>query len=435
MGRKWAIAKNVLGIVHVLLTSGVVFGWQAILAVFVADDIYGNLCEENEEHPCNSQINKLNLVYTCSIIANYMSNIFLGVLLDKTNPRTTGVISSLIIAAGSMSVWYSNSDAYLLAGFILIGFGGPGIQMATFHQIEYLKDHSEFLFSCSAAAFDGGTMVLFLGKILYPVVPVKTFFLYYTAVPAMTLLSSLFIWDSANPDDRKEKEKPFERFESTLLDPNSQKGLSLKEIITSQRYIFLVLLVSIHIMRLNFVIGVATLQVEDEFTYNQADTLITGLSTFLPFGFVVLPLVAYLLGLENEAVVFQTINIIGIAYGIGFVFINWYYLWVCFLLVAISRQFVYSVVFAKLQLWFGWKHYGTILGISNVVVAAFGTGQYLLVWLHTQYDWSFGSLHFIGMVMVCPLIVWAQLFSIKRQQKFNHFTFHNSPSNPTVLQP
>lgn len=77
------------------------------------------------------------------------------------------------------------------------------------------------------------------------------------------------------------------------------------------RYIFLALLVSIHILRLNFVIGVSTLQVEDEFNYRDADTLITGLSTFLPFGFVVLPLVAYQLKLENEAIVFQTINLIG----------------------------------------------------------------------------------------------------------------------------
>eukprot|EP00966_Prymnesium_polylepis_P116671 2696746-Prymnesium_polylepis.1 len=50
-------------------------------------------------------------------------------------------------------------DGSLYVGFFLLGFGGPGVQMATFHMAQLFPRHSGSLIAANTALFDAGTAI------------------------------------------------------------------------------------------------------------------------------------------------------------------------------------------------------------------------------------------------------------------------------------
>jgi hypothetical protein len=102
-----------------------------------------------------------------------------------------------------------------------------------------------------------------------------------------------------------------------------------------------------------------------------AGTLINIFGAMLPFGFVVLPLVAHLLH-RSTIICFQLANVIGLLYGSVLAFfpgVVSYQISVVFVSVAISRQMVYSTVFHQTGELFGFANYGVLIGLTNVVAS------------------------------------------------------------------
>ena len=75
-----------------------------------------------------------------------------------------------------------------------------------------------------------------------------------------------------------------------------------------------------------------------------------------------------------------------------------------FVAVATSRQLVYSTVFHQVGELFGFKHYGTLLGLANVVVSGLSLVQAPLVgWAESAGNY-FGP-NLILLLATLPLFV------------------------------
>jgi hypothetical protein len=159
-----------------------------------------------------------------------------------------------------------------------------------------------------------------------------------------------------------------------------------------------------------------------------ANQLIIILGAMLPFGFVVLPIVASMLHTQ-PMVALQVANVVGFLYGGVMTYlpqIYWLQILIIFPAVATSRQLVYSTLFHTIGQVFGFANYGVLLGLTNAIASLFQTLQTPMVeWSETvdSYFWS----NFILWVATAPLFVsvlysdptWRPGMGRKRRQSTN----------------
>jgi hypothetical protein len=137
-----------------------------------------------------------------------------------------------------------------------------------------------------------------------------------------------------------------------------------------------------------------------------ANQLINILGATLPFGFVVLPIVATMLHTQ-PMVALQVANVVGFIYGGVMTYlpqVYWLQIFIIFPAVATSRQLVYSTLFHTIGQVFGFANYGVLLGLTNAIASLFQTLQTPMVnWSETvdSYFWS----NFALWVATVPLFV------------------------------
>lgn len=169
-------------------------------------------------------------------------------------------------------------------------------------------------------------------------------------------------------------------------------SLDLTSCLKTREFLFLGLFTSIHILKLNFIVS----SINDQLLYafrgpGQEDIVTSVVAMFgvmLPFGFVILPFTAYLLR-RSPVDAMQVANCFAVIYTACLALRPtdfWLQIMVTFPLVAVSRQLVYSTVFFMVGEYFGFKNYGVILGLINIVVSAVGMLQYPLVILAEKYS-------------------------------------------------
>ena len=137
----------------------------------------------------------------------------------------------------------------------------------------------------------------------------------------------------------------------------------------------------VHVLKLNFVVATINDQLDYSMTRETADRLITIFGAILPFGFIVLPGVAFMLA-KSSLLCFQVANVVGILYALVLTLVPGevpYQVGVVFVAVATSRQLVYSTVFHQTGELFGFQNYGVLLGLTNVLVSGVSLVQGPLV--------------------------------------------------------
>lgn len=250
---------------------------------------------------------------------------------------------------------------------------GPAIQLPTLHLARLFPGDAReggsggaaLMMSAQAGAFDGGTMVfaIFAAMFRWTGVSTETLFRIYLIVPLYTLCTAIFYWpntilpDSLNAPDEAASyvgRSPYLSPATSLSIRSSptSSAVSLQEaplsvILSHPSFYCLAAWVSVHILKLNFVVATINDQLDYAMTPDVADLLIAIFGAMLPFGFVVLPAVAYMLS-RSSLLCFQVANVVGVLYGAVLTFfpgIASYQIFVVFVAVATSRQLVYSTVF------------------------------------------------------------------------------------------
>ena len=142
-------------------------------------------------------------------------------------------------------------------GFFALGFGGPGVQKATFHMAHLFPKHSGSLIAGSTALFDGGTVVFAAFYALSrQSVGLPACWLAYTAVCLFILGSGALLWPTTPFEPPVEDEAALAEEGEEV---RARRYRPLREQLASPAYLYLVAFASVHVCRLNFV--VATFQV------------------------------------------------------------------------------------------------------------------------------------------------------------------------------
>lgn len=353
-----------------------------------------------------------------------------GYILDNYGPKRCGIIASMLfLLALILCACLHTSTLALDLGFSLLGFSGPAIQLPTLHLARLFPGDAReggsggaaVFMSAQAASFDGGTIVFALFAALSPVfsISASTFFLAYSIVPCFTLITAIFFWPNEILPDPIPLTKrnsfaspytylsPASHVDETGSRKNSLRDKPLSVILTKAPFYCLSAWVALHILKLNFVVATINDQVDKSLDPKTADVLIRIFGAMLPFGFVVLPAVAF--GLANSTLAcFQAANIVGVLYGIVLAFFPdqaWYQVLIVFTAVATSRQLVYSTVFHQTGELFGFQNYGILLGLTNIIVSAASLVQGPLV------DWAESTGSYFGANVVL-LVSTIPLFGI-----------------------
>jgi len=418
-----------IGVTHTLLTAGVVFGWASLLAVLRQE-------EENDALTPSQYAS----IFTHGAIGNYLSSLPFGLLLDHCGPKKTGVLASLLFASGLLLCSNASSSSTCLDwGFTLLGFSGPAIQLPTLHLARLFPGDAReggngaaaWIMSAQAGAFDGGTFVFALLAALHHSSLVslssQTFFRLYTVVPLGTLLTAVLYWPNTILPDETDRDhqgssyvgrspylSPAASITTTMLEQdadnyqNSLVDAPLRRILTTPPFYCLAAWTATHILKLNFVVATINDQLDYAMTDDLADRLIQIFGAMLPFGFVVLPVVAHLLGRDTALACFQLANVVGLLYGAVLTFcpgVASFQILVVFVAVATSRQLVYSTVFHQTGALFGFRHYGAILGLVNVMVSAVGllVQTPLVVWTAERRGGDYTGANAILLAATLPL--------------------------------
>ena len=351
-----------IAVSHTLLCAGIVFGWASLLPLL-------------REEGVDLSAADFTRIFTHGAVGNYLSSLPFGLILDRFGPKRLGIVASLFFASGVwlcvMAVPTGGAGAdpsrtwCLDLGFALLGFSGPAIQLPVLHlarlfpgdAVEGGSGGAALFMSAQAGAFDGGTIVFCVFSLLTSMIPggvsLKTMFRIYMIVPIYTLTISVFFWpneilpDVSDTDfnnsinssiakspgrrgsytsvgspyispktirlEEKQRHNPPAAQKSSLIDQ------PLSVILSHPPFYCLASWVAIHILKLNFVVATINDQLEQQVEAGvlpdgQVDTLISLFGAMLPFGFVVLPIVAYLLN-RSVMLCFQVATTIGVMYG------------------------------------------------------------------------------------------------------------------------
>jgi MFS family permease len=426
-----------IGVIQTLFTAGIVFGWASLLPV---------LRDEGVDYAPE----EFSRIFTCGAVGNYVSTLAFGLILDHYGPRWTAIVASFLFSIGCILCHFHDSYKCLLIGFGLLGFSGPGIQMPTLHLANLFSASTSdddttssgggaIYMSSQAAAFDGGTAIFALVRFAYQRYEIKTstFFMFYLIIPFGVLLTAWFAWpdevitnpsastttsQNANAVERSSNSPYFgpgspyltpklkrlqlqqQQHQQIKKDTASLYDAPLGVVLKHSSFWMLALWVSIHILKLNFVVATINDQLNDAVNIDEAQSLIGTFGAMLPFGFVILPVIAWLLQ-KSTSWAFQLTNIFGLIYGLILVYfasISWLLKWVVFPVIATSRQMVYSTIFHQIGVTFGFANYGVLLGLTNILVSAFSMIQNPLVtWSESLGDYK--SANTVLLLMTLPL--------------------------------
>ncbi|CAI6004523.1 unnamed protein product [Closterium sp. NIES-64] len=92
-------------IVAAFFTAGVTFGYSGLLPALTGPvGAFSDACPAGEPVPCARQMSLLNAAYTLSMFTNSASAIVVGLVLDRTGPRRTTLIGTVIFALGLLAL-------------------------------------------------------------------------------------------------------------------------------------------------------------------------------------------------------------------------------------------------------------------------------------------------------------------------------------------
>merc|ERR1719193_3074863 len=103
----------------------------------------------------------------------------------------------------------------------------------------------------------------------------------------------------------------------------------------------------------------------------------------LPFGFIGIPVTAYLIDRKPEAWAFTWVNLIYLTMGITSLFLSSLVPFIlCFFCVVIVKQAMYGLFFSHVGRVFGYTHFGKHCGLVQFCIAIMGLSNYAILLLH-----------------------------------------------------
>jgi hypothetical protein len=224
-------AQIVVGVISCIAASGIVFGFDALKTILVAEGVYRELCTQDElskdvrlcylqdqrhaitfcldERDADSA--RLNLSFIIASVTTNISALLVGATLDRYGPRVCGITSSILLALGSACMAFATTlpfDGYIAASFLL-ALGGTFTFVPSFHLANAFPQLQGLILALVTGAFDASASVFLLFRILYqsPTISIslsQIFLVYLFTIPPFILITQLFVMPSSSYQTRGE---------------------------------------------------------------------------------------------------------------------------------------------------------------------------------------------------------------------------------------
>lgn len=156
------------------------------------------------EVPCAEQDMRLNLLFISASISANVSSLLAGSALDRFGRRACWLVSSLLLALGSLMMGLSFSIPGFhgfLVGNILLAFGGTFLFVSSFQLANAFPKYSGLIVALVTGAFDASAAVFLFYRMAYDASGGKftldRFFFGYISVPVLIFLAEL-LWMPAH---------------------------------------------------------------------------------------------------------------------------------------------------------------------------------------------------------------------------------------------
>ncbi|KAG4107317.1 MFS general substrate transporter [Neocallimastix lanati (nom. inval.)] len=414
----------IFGVFSALTTSGIIFGFQALKSILIENKVYFELCESTKENneitQCNEQILKFSLMFSLASTATNAFSLPIGFLLDKYGPRVSCYIGSILFFFGCLLLGLSGPsfNGYLI-GFLLLGIAGPFIFISTLHFSTVFPKKSGLIMAALTGSFDASSVIFLLFNKLYyffdKKYSVQTFFLVYMIVPIIIFIANSFLmpktslqWSESESEDLINESDEFSSLlnndkETSIIsstnnyqsiiseheqNENRNKEKDIKEMTSweqmkTKEYILITLLTSIFMIRLNFYISTT----EEQFSTISNDE--DGIKNTVQFFNIMLPLagvlsimpIGWLLDNFKIYIGFTVLCLMALIFG------------VLSLIPSLSLQFISIIIFVFMRpllytsgndfssKTFGFKTFGRVYGLMNLISSIVNFGQYAVEYL------------------------------------------------------
>lgn len=194
------VVAMAVALLLMLVGSGFIFGWASLLRVLQVEGVYSELCPDGKG-PCEAQTLKLNAIFTFSTFALLASALPAGILLDRLGPRILTAAASIVVAAGSILMAFSNSKTapMYIPGYTLMGIGGNSVGLGLFTISSLATKYQSAVVGAFTAVWNASPLVLLIFSLLYTAgVSYQELFLGFLIVPA-ALLGFVLLWPKKAP--------------------------------------------------------------------------------------------------------------------------------------------------------------------------------------------------------------------------------------------
>ena len=418
----------------VFLYSGALFGWAPLQQILLSEHDgrgqFDTLCQfkanTTNTEPCQSQLERLNLIYTLGTFTLSLVSLPGGWFLDTYGVRATVSLSGAFTVGGFVLFGISDSDSFdaFIPGAVLIATGGFLIMVSAFPVSFLFPKWQTIILAAVSCLFDASSLTFALFAPLMQYVSRKRLFLYYAGVAVVVYACLIFQWglgskeskhgadqdteehhntgeDNEKPlvqnnglidehlereeeenngliDEHLEREEEEDKEATNMLNASSRMwDLTVFQQLQSFEYIFIVVFCSIQQLRANTYIGL-----NDEVLIRMGDTnghYINIFSYALPCGIVFIPIIDVAVTRLGLVGALHATNLLGVLYG-TLVLINSLPVQLgTFLAFTGYRAFLYSVMSTFNAHIFGLRTLGRITGFVFTSSAVFQLLQYPLV--------------------------------------------------------
>ena len=159
-----------VAVVVSLLSSGVVFGWPSLLVILQREGVFMELCDDGESD-CSARLLRLSGVFSAAFFSLLASRLVFGVVLDKFGPKVCSVCGLLCCALGAALFAVASSTSGVETfeiGYGLLGFGGPGVHVSSFHLSNlFAKRKRRLIISTFSGIFSASGLLFIVFRYLH----------------------------------------------------------------------------------------------------------------------------------------------------------------------------------------------------------------------------------------------------------------------------
>lgn len=387
-----------LGMIQILIVSGIVFGWSPLEQIMVQQKAFINLCEPNQSS-CDKQSLRLNLVYLVGSFTSTGSAFISGSFFDRYGPRLTniGALIILILGCAFWEIAYRFENNLYILSFALIGIGGPACQVSNLHLNNLFPKYRDGISTIFSGMFVGSSFVFKLFNIIGSKynIHLSYIFLVYLAVLVIIFTPSIFLMGN----------KPFLPIEDLIAADNNQannnsaaaaandtesnsekvvevegnvKDKPLLKQLLSWQFILLCLFMSINSLHTVFYLGIVNTNLADHPDYiNIFNYIWNG-------GILMVPIIGFIIQKSSVHMNSFYVNLAGILFGVTSC-ITYYKLQIAtFVFISFQNVYLWAFFFTYISDVFGYNNYGKLMGCSSIIAALIGLLEYLFVYLCFQ---------------------------------------------------